>query len=50
MAETDVDFTGFYLRGDFDASGFVLLDLHLVPETLVFDIGRYDYRVATKGL
>jgi hypothetical protein len=49
MAESDVDFTGFYLRGDFDASGFVLLDLHLLPETLVFDIGRYDYRVATKA-
>ncbi len=46
MFETNTDFTGFSLEGDFDASGYVLLDIHLLPELLVFDVGRYDFRVA----
>jgi len=44
---SDADFTGFKLQGDFDASGYALLDLHLLPRTLVFDVGMFDYRVAT---
>ncbi len=47
--ESNTDFTGFYLQGDFDASGYVMMDIHLIDERLVFDIGRYDYRVASKA-
>ena len=46
LFETDADFTGFVLRGDFDASGYALLDLHLLPRTLILDVGYFDYRVA----
>lgn len=46
MFDTDADFTGFYLRGDFNVSGYTLLDMHLLPETLVFDIGTFTVDVA----
>ena len=46
MFDTDTDFSGFHLKGDFDASGYALLDLHLLPRTLILDTGYFDYRVA----
>ncbi len=46
MFDTDTDFSGFHLTGDFDASGYALLDLHLLPRTLILDGGYFDYRVA----
>lgn len=44
--DTDADFTGFSLKGDFEASGYTLLDMHIIPRTLVFDIGYYDFLVS----
>jgi len=49
MFGTDADFTGFSLKGDFDASGYTLLDFHLIPKTLILDIGTYNFRVASKS-
>lgn len=43
---TDADFTGFSIDGDFKASGYTLLDMHLLPKRLILDVGRYDFRVA----
>ncbi|MBI5451790.1 MAG: hypothetical protein HY940_10595 [Gammaproteobacteria bacterium] len=42
----DTDFTGYYVGGDFRASGAALLDYHLLPQRLIFDIGYNDYMVA----
>lgn len=44
--ESNVDFTGFYITGDFNASGMAVTDIHLVPERLVLNIGSYGYKVA----
>ncbi len=44
--DSDLDFTGFKIEGDFDASGYTFLDYHLIEERLIFDIGYYDYLVA----
>ena len=46
MFGTDTDFTGFYLNGDFKASGYALLDMNVVPRRLIVDAGYYDFRVA----
>ena len=46
IGETDADFTGFKLIGDFKASGYALLDLHAIPRRLIFDVGYYDFQVA----
>ncbi len=46
MGGTDTDFTGYYVRGDIKATGAALLDYHVVPKRLIFDIGYNDYRVA----
>lgn len=43
---TDADVLGFYMNGDFSASGLTLLDVNLVPRRLIFDIGVFDYRLA----
>ena len=48
MFGSDTDLTSFYLRGDFDATGIVLLNQHILPKFLIFDIGYYDYRAATQ--
>lgn len=48
MFGTDTDLTSFYLRGEFDATGIVLLNQHILPKFLIFDLGYYDYRVATQ--
>lgn len=46
MGGGDTDFTGFYIRGDFKATGVALLDYHAVPRRLLFDVGYNDYLVA----
>lgn len=46
MGGGDTDFTGYYLRGDFKATGAALLDYHLLPQRLIFDAGYNDYQVA----
>lgn len=46
IAGNDADFTGYYIDGDFRARGAALLDLHLKPKRLVFDMGYNDYLVA----
>jgi len=43
---TDADFTGFSIDGDFKASGYTLLDMQLLPQRLILDLGRYAFRVA----
>lgn len=46
LGEGDTDFTGYYVRGDFKATGAALLDYHVLPQRLIFDIGYNDYLVA----
>ena len=46
MFNSDTDFTAFKVKGDFNASGYTLLDLHLIRQRLIFDVGYYDYLVA----
>ena len=46
---TDTDFTGFYLTGDFSASGAALLNYHLIENRLIFDIANYTAKVAAKS-
>lgn len=46
MFSTDTDFTAFKVNGDFKASGYTLLDLHLINQRLIFDVGYYDFLVA----
>ena len=48
IAETDTDLTAFYLDGDFHAAGITALNMHLVPQRLIFDTAWYKYRVAYK--
>lgn len=43
---TDLDFTGFKISGDFDASGYTFLDYHILKDRLILDLGYYDYKVA----
>lgn len=40
---TDTDFTGFVLRGEFDVTGGTFLNYHLLENTLLFDVGVYDF-------
>lgn len=44
---SDTDFTGFKIDGDFEASGYTLLDLHAIKERLIFDVGYYDFDVTS---
>lgn len=46
MFDSDADFTGFKISGDFDASGYTLLDMHLLKRRLILDLGYYDFEVA----
>ena len=46
MADGDTDFTGYYVRGDFKATGAAMLDYHVVPNRVLFDAGYNDYVVA----
>ncbi len=54
MFDSDADFTGFNISGDFDAAGYTLLDLNLIRHRLAFDIGWYNFTVAplqfTRGM
>lgn len=47
MRDGDTDFTGYYLRGDIEATGAVLLDYHVLPQRLILDVGYNDSRVAS---
>ena len=49
MGVGDTDFTGYYVRGDFDATGAALLDYHLLTQRLIFDVGYNDFLVASKS-
>ena len=44
--ETDLDFTGFNVQGDFDAAGYTFLDYHIIKNRLIFDAGYYNFNVA----
>ena len=46
MFDTDTDFTAFNIDGDFKASGYTLLDMHVIKNKLLFDLGTYDFTVA----
>ncbi|MBI3581205.1 MAG: hypothetical protein HY098_03880 [Nitrospinae bacterium] len=46
IAQTNLDFTGFFIEGDFHATGMAITDLHIIPERLVFNGGWYTYRVS----
>jgi len=46
MGDNDTDVTGYYIRGDFSATGIAFLDLQLFPKRLVFDVAYNDYMVA----
>ena len=48
MFDTDMDFTAFNLDGDFTVSGYALLNVHLLQERLIFDVGIYDYDVLSQ--
>jgi len=44
--DSDLDFTGFNVHGDFDAAGYTFLDYHLIKNRLILDFGYYNYTVA----
>lgn len=43
---TDTDVLGFYMDGDFTASGLTVLDINLIPKRLIFDVGLFGYQLA----
>ena len=45
MGGGDTDFTGYYMRGDINATGAALLDYHVIPRRLIFDVGYNDFLV-----
>ena len=45
VMDTDVDLTYFNIDGDFSASSASLLNLHIIPKTLIFDIGNFAFDV-----
>lgn len=45
IANSDADFTVFKLDGDFSASGYTLLNLPLIEQRLIADVGTYDFNV-----
>jgi len=47
MAGGDTDFTGYYVRGDINATGLALLDYHVLPQRLILDVGYNDYKFKT---
>ncbi len=46
VGETNADFTGFYIDGDFKATGVAVTDLHIISERLVANLGSYTYKVS----
>jgi outer membrane protein assembly factor BamA len=49
MGGGDTDFTGYYVRGDIKATGLALLDYHVLPQRLIFDVGYNDYMLTTSS-
>lgn len=49
IAGMDTDFTGFYVRGDFEATGAAILNYHLIDERLILDIANYTAKVAPQA-
>ncbi len=47
IGNTDLDFGGFNVSGEFRARGGYFLNQHLIPHHLVVDWGAFDYSVAT---
>ena len=47
LFDTDLDFGGFNVDGEFSAKGGYFLNQHLIPEFLVLDWGAFDYDVAS---
>lgn len=45
IMDTDMDFTYFNIDGSFSASSASLLNVHLIPKTLIFDIGNFAFDV-----
>ena len=43
---TDTDVLGFYMDGDFTATGLTVLDVNLIPKRLIFDVGLFGYQLA----
>lgn len=43
---SDTDVLGFYMEGDFSATGLTILDVNLIPKRVIFDIGLFDYQLA----
>ncbi|MGD8568439.1 MAG: hypothetical protein PVJ39_10150 [Gammaproteobacteria bacterium] len=52
--DSDLDFTGFNVQGDFDAAGYTFLDYHIIKNRLILDAGYYNFKVApvqyTRGI
>jgi len=46
IKDSDLDFTGFLLRGDFDVTGGTFLNYHILDNRLLFDVGIYDFEAA----
>jgi len=46
LGGTDTDITGYYIDGDFSASGVALIDLHPIKKRLILDVGFNRYQVA----
>lgn len=44
--DSDLDFTGFNVQGDFDAAGYTFLDYHIIKNRLILDAGYYNFNVA----
>ena len=44
--KTNLDMTGFYIDGDFKATGVAITDIHLIPDRLVMNFGSYTYNVS----
>ena len=49
IAGTDTDFTGFYVRGDFEATGALIANYHIIDERLILDIANYTAKVAPQA-
>lgn len=47
ISDSDTDVTGYYVRGDIKATGLAILDYHILPQRLIFDVGYNDYRIRT---
>lgn len=46
ISNSDTDFSGFMLRGDFDVVGGTILNYHIIKNTLLADFGAYNFIAA----